>query len=348
MKLVPRSELHRQGHYVAPLRTLIFAGLFLLIFGVVGAWSFVRSLEPLTWKSMPCTVTQFTLTDDPKSDTPFGADVKFHFEFEGHSYASTKLGIPGWKESRDQIRHFLKFEKQGPVGPMAEHRTIHNLGNRQLATCYLPNGKPGSAVLFRPSSNGAGLAFVAFAVIVGWILYLAHIHRDQSSDKLSRKLIPLLALFFGTPGLFMLIFLSLPIWIESIQIRSWKEIPATVAWSEVRMQRNSDSANYRADICYEYRFDGRRYRQNQIYPGNLGSVGFSSAEKLVQEYPRGAEVTCLVHPQSPERSVLIPNVGWALIFTLFPLPFLGVALYLIGTSFSKAKTRKNKLMNAEK
>lgn len=343
MKLVPRSELHRQGHYVASPRTLIFAGLFLLVFGAVGAWSFVRSLEPLTWKSVPCTVTQFTLTDDPKSDTPFGAEVKFRFEFEGHSYESTKLGIPGWKDSRDQILHFLKFEKQGPVGPMAEHRSMLNLGNRQQATCYLPNGKPGSAVLFRPPFNGTGLAFIGFAVLLGWILYQAHIHRDQSSDKLSRKLMPALALFFGTPGLFILVFLSLPVWIESIQVRSWKEIPAKVIWSEIRTQRNSKSTNYSADICYEYRVNGRKYRQNRIHPGNLDSAGSSFARELVQQHPVGVEVACWVHPKKPERSVLIPEPGWTLLWTLFPMPFLGIALYLIRSSFLKTQTRNAKL-----
>lgn len=316
MKLALRSEFHRQGHYVAPARTLIFAGLFLLIFGVVGAWSFIRSLEPLTWKSVPCTVTQFTLTDDPKSDTPFGANVEFRFELDGRTYQGSKLGIPGWKKSRDQIRHTQRFK------------------NQQQATCYLPNGKPESAVLLRPSSQGAGLAFIAFAVIVGWILYQAHIHRDESTGKLSRKLMPALALLFGTPGLFMLFFLSLPVWIESIQVRSWKETPATVIWSEIRMKRNSKSTNYRADICYEYHANGRKFRQNQLYPGNLDGVGSSSAEKLVHEYPPGAVVTCHVHPQAPERSVLIPKVGWALLLTLFPLPFLGVGMYLIWLSFS--------------
>lgn len=338
MKWVSLRELHRQGHYIASPRTLIFAGLFLLVFGVVGTWSFIRSLEPLTWKSVPCTVTRFTLTDDPKSDTPFGADVKFHFEFDRHSYESTKLGIPGWKESGDQIRHFLKFEKQGPVGPMAEHRTIHNLGNRQEATCYLPNGKPESAVLFRPSFNGAGLAFIAFAVIVGWILYQAHIHRDQITDKLSRKLMPGLALLFGTPGLFMLFFLSFPVWIESLQVRSWKEIPATVKWSEMRVSSSGGrnrSAKHNADICYEYEFKGRKWTQNQIYPGEIQGGNHGPAERLLTQYPAGAKVTCFVHPDKPERSVLIPEVGWAFLWTLFPLPFITVGLLVLFRYFPK-------------
>lgn len=318
--------------YVAPPRTLIFAGLFLLVFGVVGAWSFVRSLEPLTWKSVPCTVIQFTPNDDPKSDTPFGADVKFRFEIDGRSYESTKLGIPGWKDSRDQIRYLLEFEKLWPVGSLATHRAVLKMSNQQQSTCYLPNGKPESAVLFRPSFDGAGLAFVAFAVIVGWILYQAHIHRDQNTDKLSRKLMPALALLFGTPGLFMLFFLSLPVWIESLQVRSWREIPATVNWSEMRVSSSGGrnrSTNHNADICYEYEFKGRKWTQNQIYPGEIQGGNHGPAERLLTQYPAGAQVTCFVHPDKPERSVLIPEVGWAILWTLFPLPFITVGLLVL-------------------
>lgn len=103
MKFTQRNGSHQQGHYVASPRTLIFAGLFLLVFGGVGAWSFIKSLEPLTWKSMPCRVTQITPTDDAKSVTPFGAEVKFRFELDGQTYEGNKLGIPGWENSKDQI-----------------------------------------------------------------------------------------------------------------------------------------------------------------------------------------------------------------------------------------------------
>ena len=319
MKPAKRSK----DHFVAPPRVLIFVGLFLLVFAGVGAWAFFRSLIPFTWKSEPCSVSNFILTENPSSKTPFGADVEYRFEHNGSRHNGNKLGLEGWANSRDQIEYQLKF-KAG-----------------QITTCYFPRGKPERAVLIRPPIHVSGLALIGFAVAIGWILFIAHRYRDEDPKLLGQKTMPVVGLFFGTPGLALLLFLSLPVWIETIQARFWKETPATVCWSEIRVSNGRrSSTNYRANICYEYHANGRAWRQNHIFPGDIHSGNSRSAHRLVAEHRPGQQITCLVNPDKPQQSLISPNIGWMFFLTIFPLPFLAVGALALRACFVKNKPKK--------
>jgi hypothetical protein len=132
-------------------------------------------------------------------------------------------------------------------------------------------------------------------------------------------------MFFGLTGVFLTAKLSVPVWIESIQARSWVETPATIVWSRVRVTKGSkNSTNEHADVCYEYQAAGRIWRQNRFSPGDMDVSVSRSAPAMVAAHPPGKQVTCFVHPEEPQRSVLSRALGWQGLFTLFPLPFLAV------------------------
>jgi hypothetical protein len=314
--------MNTNTHYVASPRVLLVAAAFLAIFGGVGAWSFIGSLHPLLWESIPCEVLAFHPTDDPKSDHPFAAEVKFRFRIGEKNYEGTQLGIAGWKDARKQLQEWQRFDLDG------------------AATCYLPDGDPVNAVLYRPSPQTAGLAFVVFSGCIGWILYHAHRGRDLPTVELSAKVLPAVGILFGGAGLFMLLTLSLPVWIESFQVRSWQETPAKIIWSESRVNGQGSKQTRRADICYEYVAAGRTWRNNRLYPGKLSAANSGGTDTLIGKHPPGSTVTCRIDPRRPERAVLFASTGWSALLTLFPLPFLAVGGLVLKSLVRSRKASK--------
>ena len=335
MRRVPRNETRRsnkqtppeRNHHVAGLPMLVFAGLFLLVFAAFGGWHFIGSLTPLTWKSVPCRLVSFKPTEHADSEHPFGADVLFRFRWRAMDHQGSQLGIAGWKHGRDQLRHQLEFEQKTD------------------ATCYLPDGDPSKAVLLRPSPAWGGLIFVAFSSCVGWILYQAHRGRNLPTAELTPKVLPVVGVFFGGAGLLMALTLSLPVWIETLQVRSWRETEATVAWSRLRTHTTGGKSRrsvQRADICYEYEAGGRSWRNNHLHPGGLAASGSRTANALLSSHPTGKRVTCYVDPQHPERSLLFASSGLAAGWTLFPIPFLAVGGLFIKSAFQAKNQARGK------
>ena len=185
-----------------------------------------------------------------------------------------------------------------------------------------------NAVLFRPPPKWGNLFIIVFGVGVGWILFQANRTRNLPQQEVTKRVLPALALLFGLPGLLLVLNLSLPVWIESIEVLGWNETPARVVWSELRETRGTKSIKYHADICYEYQTAGQTWRNNRVRAGELTGPGYSAAVELERLFPVGQRTRCYVHPAHPERAVLLKWPGWALLSTLFPLPFLGVGWWL--------------------
>ncbi|HSP43161.1 MAG TPA: DUF3592 domain-containing protein [Luteolibacter sp.] len=139
-------------------------------------------------------------------------------------------------------------------------------------------------------------------------------------------------LLFGLPGVLLLCFFSVPVWLESIQARSWKETPATVVWSRIRQSTSGGknrTTTHRADVCYEYHAAGRTWRQNRMYPGNVRFHTSGGGREMVAAHPPGKPIRCFVDPANPERSVLIPEPGAMMLLTLFPVPFIAVPVIVL-------------------
>lgn len=311
--------MNKQTHYVASPGILLLAGCFLAIFGVVGGWSFVKSLHPFLWKSVPCEVLVFKPIDDVKSITPFQAEVKFRFVRDGKEYHGNQLGIDGWTEAREQLQMWQRFDANAST------------------KCYLPDGTPAGAVLFRPPPKWGGVFFIVFSGCMGTLVYLAHKARSLPTQQFSAKVLPVVTFLFGGAGLFLLSVLSLPVWIESLQAQFWEEKPAKIIWREFRVDGQGKKRRNILDICYEYQADGKTWRNNRIYPGKFSAGNFQGTDKLLSTYQPRANVICRVNPKHPERSVLITNLRWSMLLTLFPIPFLCIGILSL-KSLKKAKT----------
>jgi hypothetical protein len=177
---------------------------------------------------------------------------------------------------------------------------------------------------FVPSQNGGGLAFIGFGVCVGWILFQAHRTRGWPEKLIVRWILPACCLFFGTIGIFLLVGLSWPVWRCCILVRGWNEVPATVVWSRLKAEGGGRKRHDRADICHEYRIDGKTWRNNHLRPGDISGLGDSGEARLVSRYPPGLRTRCYVNSSNPARALLIMGVGWNILLTLFPLPFMAV------------------------
>jgi hypothetical protein len=300
---------HAEPAYVGPPWAIYAALIFCAAFAAVGAFHLITSLKPLLWKSVPCTIVKFDPVDHPKAKFPFTAKVRFQFEWNNIQHEGNNLGITGWEHADEQLKLLLRFEKNPHT------------------RCYLPDDNPANAVLFRPSPKWGGLAFIGFSLCFGYIVIQVHRHRDSPSPELVQKILPSIMVFFGTPGIILTLHLSLPVWLESIQVQTWKETPATVIWSKLRKTNlKKGRTHYHADICYAYQAAGRSWKNNRISPGNVHGPLHNAAKKLINDHPPGLKTFCRVHPKHPERALLLSNPGWLFLLTLFPLPFLAVGI----------------------
>ena len=298
------------GVYVASPRWIFVGVAFCAVFAAVGFAHFIPSLGPRFWKSLPCEVHEFEIVDDVASDEPFSARVRFGFEWEGAPREGTKLGREGWRKASAPIALAVGFAED------------------KAARCYLPDGTPGGAVLLRPPPKWGSLAFIGFGLCVGWILFQAHRNRQSEEADMAAAVMPTLALVFGTPGIVLLLILSLPTWRDQSMVGELVEVPATVVWSTVRTTQVSGKHGSRtkrwADVCYEYQLDGKTWRNNGMSFNRFEEISRSETDTVLDEYPPGRAITCWVHPSRPGVAVLRKDMGWSILFTLFPLPFVGV------------------------
>lgn len=298
------------GIQVAGAPVLYSAIAFCAVMAGAGLFSLLPSLSPWFWKPVPCEVLDIRVHDDSDLELPFSIGVRYRFQWHGSPRESSQVGIGGWKDARFPLEQMRKFSENPET------------------VCYLPEGSPESAVLFRPQPKWGSVYFIGFGICMGCILFQADRTRHLPQNEVMRRVLPPFALLVGLPGVMLTLTLSVPVWIELIQVRGWNEKPAKVVWSELRETRNRNSTNYRADICYEYQMAGKTWRNNRIRTGFLPDTILSAARGLQRSFPAGREIRCYVDPIRPERAVLLKWPGWQLLLTLFPLPFLAIALWV--------------------
>lgn len=295
----------KKDHFVAPRRTIFCAIAFCTLFACAGVYQIAVSLIPLTWDTVDCVVSECQLTDQSEHELPFSAKVLFEFEWKGKTYRSRNLGIDGWKKAERAITFQRTLEQK-----------------QFSAHAYMPTDDPNQAVLVRPEQRWGGLAFVLFGTSMSWLLIIADRYRDAPSEIVSRKITPVVTFMFGGVGLFLFFTLSLPVWIESVRIHTWQEIPATIVWSRERTNPDRGKGTCQPDICYEYTFANRIWRNNRLDAGV--SVNPGSSHEWMAQYPKGKRTTCRIHPTDPAKTYLITKTSWHILVTLFPLPFMFV------------------------
>lgn len=120
--------------------------------------------------------------------------------------------------------------------------------------------------------------------------------------------------------------------IEQHGTRTWEETPGTMEWSGVDTVTTCDEEGCSDDYCVEVEYTYGS--EGQMSGDRLSTMEdcYESrrlAEKLVERYPAGAEVTVYHHPEDINETVLetglAPRYLWLMVFLL---PFQGISLGL--------------------
>jgi hypothetical protein len=132
---------------------------------------------------------------------------------------------------------------------------------------------------------------------------------------------------FGLAGVFTFWLLAVRPVLKAVEARSWVESPAEIVSSAVEAHSGSKGGStYNVAMAFDYTHLGRTYRGNHYDFETGSSSGRDAKQAIVDRFPAGARTTCWVNPKDPAEAVIDRNLGWWILWGLFPLPFLGVGL----------------------
>ena len=152
----------------------------------------------------------------------------------------------------------------------------------------------------------------------------------------SRSLPILFGIVFLSIGVPLLAFLCIGPLLQSLSASRWNEVPCTVIWSRVREYDSDDGYTYSPEVFYEYSYDDEVHRSNQYSFDTTSSSGRGGKQRVIDQYPSGAEAKCYVDPNKPWRAVINRRTPMALVFIT---GIIGGVFSLIGAGILIASTR---------
>lgn len=113
-------------------------------------------------------------------------------------------------------------------------------------------------------------------------------------------------------------------WQRAEETRRWAPVSCRITVSKVIMERPTPNSNpaYRADIRYDYVFNGGRYTGTRLKRVDSPSQHQDVVIQRLQPWPPASESTCFVNPASPGMAVLKHDTRAALYSIWFPLLFV--------------------------
>ena len=170
--------------------------------------------------------------------------------------------------------------------------------------------------------------------------------QERRKEKIGRIFIVLFFLVFAGVGGGLLYPMGIRPIARTIDAESWPAVPCRIVAAEVKSHSDSDGTTYSIEITYEYQYEGRNYQCDRYDFIGGSSSGYKGKERIVEGYKTAASPQCFVNPKNPAEAVL--KRGWhaALLFALFPLPFLAVGVG--GLYFSLRRTKTGRKAEAAK
>ena len=78
-------------------------------------------------------------------------------------------------------------------------------------------------------------------------------------------------------------------------------------------------------MCYEYLWQNQKLESNQydffISYHSYGDLGYRLVGKIVDSFPPGKKIECLVNPENPSEAVVTRSIPWMAWFGILP-PFI--------------------------
>jgi hypothetical protein len=113
-------------------------------------------------------------------------------------------------------------------------------------------------------------------------------------------------------------------WQRAEETRRWTPTPCLILSSRLEKERPTPHSNpvFKPQIRYTYLFEGQKHTGSRIKRVDSPSQHEEVAQKKIEGFPLGLEVTCFVNPAQPEVAVLKHDTRAALYSIWFPLLFV--------------------------
>ena len=127
-------------------------------------------------------------------------------------------------------------------------------------------------------------------------------------------------IYFGISTVIFWIFGFGPLY-RVMRSRSWVACPAVVTKSYRKMAYRG----IKVHMCYEYLWQNQKLESNQydffISYHSYGDLGYRLVGKIVDSFPPGKKIECLVNPENPSEAVVTRSIPWMAWFGILP-PFI--------------------------
>jgi hypothetical protein len=162
---------------------------------------------------------------------------------------------------------------------------------------------------------------------------------------LGSAFLTLFSLPFAAIGTVMA-YLSLNMVINSIQMSSWPEVPATIEYSELVVGLGSKSTTYSTKAKYKYEVNGQTYNGERVglssRSDNVGKFHQEKSEILASYREQQKPFPLKVNPADPSDSILFPQIRPSLLvfYLIFAVVFGGVGYGMLAAAIWSSKSAK--------
>ncbi|MGI6098189.1 MAG: DUF3592 domain-containing protein [Lentisphaerae bacterium] len=127
-------------------------------------------------------------------------------------------------------------------------------------------------------------------------------------------------LIFGSIGLMMMV-LAVRDSLQRLETRHWVATPCEIVESGI----TEEGEQYRFDAVFTYNYNGQSHiARNFTHKGGLRKERIGDAQRLLNQYAKGAGATCHVNPAAPDEALILRDLslGGLVGPVLFMLPFV--------------------------
>jgi hypothetical protein len=97
---------------------------------------------------------------------------------------------------------------------------------------------------------------------------------------------------------------------EGWRARNWPTAPGEITSSKIDFHFGRGGPHYTPTVAYTYSIAGIGYQAERLQFGDPDYSFESRALRRLQRYPVGSQITVRYDPNSPDRAVLEPGVGF--------------------------------------
>ncbi len=322
--------------WVALLGFFALAGL--------GLQEIVTELQTARWPEAPCEILSSGVARQVRSSVGFVAEVRYRYEWQGHSYVSDKIRL------KQELIHSDVADAEARAAKFPKGARLK---------CHVNPANPRVAVL-QSDPDYIVLVISPFLLVI-WAL----VERVALADWFERRRmarrgpgkLPLTAnralrrartrpLLVGVLGLLLVLTFAsfgwIYPWTRQRSAGSWQTIPCSILEVGVVGETSHQGGrSFRPQVLYQYEFAGQLHKSSKLDFSADMNFSYARTRRLLRGYRPGQTATCFVNPAQPTQAVLVRRFRTDPFLNLFIAGFLGLSAFLI----IQGLPRRGKLRN---